>query len=91
MVIVKIPFDELLDTLLKFSARSIPHVARQGVDVRRGIRYIARLHGQEILDRLAPETVFEHFDKAQQCDRTLIADVVNFIRRAAAARPRFAA
>jgi hypothetical protein len=38
VVIVKIPFDELLDTLLKFIARSIAHVARQGVDVRRGIQ-----------------------------------------------------
>jgi hypothetical protein len=37
-VIAKIPFDELLDTLLKFIARSIAHVARQGVDVRRGIQ-----------------------------------------------------
>jgi len=76
VVILKIPFDEVLNTLVEFGARSIAHIARQGVDVRRRIRNVARLQGHEILDRLAPETVFEHLDEAQQRDGTLIADVV---------------
>src|SRR5512138_1751150 len=87
-VVIDVPVDEVTHTLLDRRAGSIADVRGEILDVGPGVRHVTELQRQEILFRLAPETLLEHLDVAHELDWLLVADVVQPVRRLARARIR---
>ena len=61
-------------------------IARDGVDVGIGCGDIAGLHRLKIADRFLGRRVFDDLDKAHQFFGPVVADIVETVRRNAAAR-----
>src|SRR6516225_2985116 len=86
LVIVEIPIDEAADALLDRRAGPVAHVRDEILDVGPSVGNVALLHRQQVLLRLAPETVLEHLDVTHELDGLLVADVIDPIRRFARGR-----